>query len=232
MARTTTSPELQADADLHLDAVRAAHLSAVVPHGLLHGQGGVAGAHGVVLMGQRRPKQRHDAIAHDLVHRALIAVHGRHHALQDRVEELPGLLGITVGQQLHRALEVGKQHGDLLALAFQGAPGSAGSSRPDVGGVGEWWTVLYRGGGGGWESGAGLPVQTSTLPASSTARRWASMSSSLSACEGVVIQVELHLEGSIGHSAAAPQKVQYLIEHRIEVHERPSGRYGGMRGQL
>ena len=74
-------------------------------------------------MGKRGPKQGHDAIAHDLVHRALIAMHGRHHALEDRVEELPRFLGVTVGEQFHRALEVGKQHGDLLALAFQGAAG-------------------------------------------------------------------------------------------------------------
>ena len=37
------------------------------------------------------------------------------------IEELPGLLGVAVGQQLHRALEVGKEHGDLLAFAFQGS---------------------------------------------------------------------------------------------------------------
>ena len=49
-------------------------------------------------MRDRRAKQGHDAIAHDLIHGALVAVHRRHHALQHGVEELPGLLGITVGQ--------------------------------------------------------------------------------------------------------------------------------------
>ena len=29
--------------------------------------------------------------------------------------------GIAVGEQLHRALEIGEEHGDLLALAFEGA---------------------------------------------------------------------------------------------------------------
>ena len=37
------------------------------------------------------------------------------------IEELARLLGVAVGQQLRGALEVGKQHRDLLALAFQGA---------------------------------------------------------------------------------------------------------------
>ena len=73
----------------------------------------------MVLVGQRRAEQRHDPVAHHLVHGALVAVDGLHHALEDRVEELARLLGIAVGQQLHRALEVGEEHGDLLALAFQ-----------------------------------------------------------------------------------------------------------------
>ena len=33
------------------------------------------------------------------------------------------LFGIAVGEQLHRALEVGEQDGHLLALAFEGATG-------------------------------------------------------------------------------------------------------------
>ena len=52
-----------------------------------------------------------------------IAVHGVHHALQHRVEELARLLGIAVSQQFHRALQVGKEDGDLLALAFEGGLG-------------------------------------------------------------------------------------------------------------
>ena len=75
-------------------------------------------------MRDRRPEQCHDAVAHDLIHGALVVMHGGDHALQHRVEELPGLLGIAVGQQLHGALQVGKQHRDLLALAFEGGLGS------------------------------------------------------------------------------------------------------------
>ena len=77
----------------------------------------------MVLMRQRRAKQGHDAVAHDLVDGALIAVHGGHHVVQHGIEELPRLFWVAIGQQLHRALQVGKQHGDLLALAFQGAAG-------------------------------------------------------------------------------------------------------------
>jgi hypothetical protein len=50
----------------------------------------------MVLMGNGGAKQRHNAIAHDLVHRARIAMHGLHHAFQYRIEQPAGLLGITV----------------------------------------------------------------------------------------------------------------------------------------
>jgi hypothetical protein len=74
----------------------------------------------VVLVGERRAEERHDPVAHDLVDGALVAVDGLHHPLEDGIESLRRLLGIAVGEELHRALEVGEEHGDLLALAFEG----------------------------------------------------------------------------------------------------------------
>jgi hypothetical protein len=50
-------------------------------------------------------------------------VHGVHHDVQRRVQKPAGLFGIKTLDQLGRALEVGKEHGDLFALAFQGAFG-------------------------------------------------------------------------------------------------------------
>ena len=70
-------------------------------------------------MGQRRAEQRHNAVTHDLVHGALIAVHRFHHTFQHRVEELPRLLGVAIGEELQRALHVGEEHRHLLALPFQ-----------------------------------------------------------------------------------------------------------------
>ena len=101
----------------------ALHRVAVAGHGLLHAQRRVAGAHGMIFMGNGRAEEGHNAIAHHLVDGALVAVHGLDHALQDRVQQLAGLLGVALGQQLHGALQVGKQHGDLLAFAFERAAG-------------------------------------------------------------------------------------------------------------
>jgi hypothetical protein len=48
---------------------------------------------------------------------------GLHHPFQHRVQELPGLLGVPIGQELHGALEVGEEDGDLLPFALEGALG-------------------------------------------------------------------------------------------------------------
>src|SRR5262249_23464961 len=85
----------------------------------LHSQRGVAGAYRVVLMGERGAEQRHDPVAHDLIHRALVVMNRLHHALEHRIQELARLLGVAIGEKLHRPSEVGEEHGDLLALPFQ-----------------------------------------------------------------------------------------------------------------
>jgi hypothetical protein len=73
----------------------------------------------MVLVGEGRAEQRHDPVSHDLVDGALVAVDGLHHQLEDGIENLARLLGITVGEELHRALEVSEQDSDLLAFAFE-----------------------------------------------------------------------------------------------------------------
>ena len=113
---------VQADADVSADGLGAPERLGVAGHGRLHLQRRIAGAHGVVLVGQRRAEQRHDPVAHHLVDGALVAVDGLHHALEHRVEELPRLLRVPIGEELHRALQVGEEDRDLLALAFEGAP--------------------------------------------------------------------------------------------------------------
>jgi hypothetical protein len=51
----------------------------------------------MILVRDRRPKERHDPITHYLVHGAFIAVHRRHHALQHGIENCPGVFGVAVG---------------------------------------------------------------------------------------------------------------------------------------
>jgi hypothetical protein len=103
---------VQADADLDDGPVRSSHLVRVLLHALLHAERRIAGTHGVVLVSEWRAEERHDAVAHHLVDRALVAVDRLHHPLEDWIEEFARLLGVTIGEQLHRALEIGEQHGD------------------------------------------------------------------------------------------------------------------------
>jgi hypothetical protein len=110
---------IEAHADSHCDAVRVEYFVAVLLHTLLHPQRGIASPYRLILVGEGSPKQGHDPVAHDLIDRPLEAVDGLHHAFEHRVEELARLLRVAIGEQLHRALEVGKEHGDLLALALE-----------------------------------------------------------------------------------------------------------------
>jgi hypothetical protein len=77
----------------------------------------------VILVRERRAEQRHDPVAHHLVHRALVTMDRHHHPFEHRIENLARLLGITIGEQLHRALQIREEHGDLFPLTFQSGLG-------------------------------------------------------------------------------------------------------------
>jgi hypothetical protein len=75
---------------------------------LLHSQRRITRAHRMILMRDRRPEQRHDAVAHDLVDGPLVAMDRFHHVLKHGVENLARFFRITIGEQLHGALKVGE----------------------------------------------------------------------------------------------------------------------------
>ena len=61
---------------------------------------------------------------------------GFHHPFEHRVEKLARFLGISVGEQLHRALHVAKQNADLLPFTFEGGLRSEDLLGEMLGGVG------------------------------------------------------------------------------------------------
>ena len=91
-------PGVDPNADLYLHALRPAKLIRVAPHGVLHAKRGVARTDGVILVSERRVEERHDAVAHHLVDRTLEMMDRLHHQLDNRVEKLAGILGISVGE--------------------------------------------------------------------------------------------------------------------------------------
>ena len=73
----------------------------------------------MILMGDRRAEQRHDPVAHDLVDGALVAMHGIHHHADRAIEDAARLFRVSAFDDRERALDVGEQHRDVLALAGQ-----------------------------------------------------------------------------------------------------------------
>jgi hypothetical protein len=73
---------------------------------------------GMVLMRDRRPEQRHEPIAEELVDRALITVHLGQRGLEEPVDHQVELLRAQLRRQRTRAHDVAKQHAHLLALTL------------------------------------------------------------------------------------------------------------------
>jgi hypothetical protein len=162
MLRKTTSPEFSPTLICGSSSRGRPAPLLLGADGLHHLQGGVPGPQRVVLVGERRTEQRHDAVTHDLVHGAFVGVDCFHHPLDDRVEDLAGLLGIAAGDELHRALHVGKEHRHLLALALERGLGDEDLLGQMLGGIGL---------GGVEAPGRGLDERDGALPAELVLRR-------------------------------------------------------------
>ena len=130
-------PRIEAHAHAQLQAPGAAHLFGGGLHGGLHGQGRIAGAQGVIFVGNRGAKEGHNAVAQHLIHRALEAVHRVHHVVEGGIEELLGGFGIKAPNEFRRVLKVGKEDRDLLAFAFEGGAGGEDLLGQMRGGVAE-----------------------------------------------------------------------------------------------
>ena len=77
----------------------------------------------MVLVSDRCAEERHDPIAHVLIHGPFEAVHAvgedREEALHDPVP----VFGVDRLGEIHRPLNVGEQHRHLLPLALEGTAG-------------------------------------------------------------------------------------------------------------
>jgi hypothetical protein len=106
-------------ADGEVEAPAASQLVGIASQLVPQVQGRVARPLRVILVRDRRAKERHDSVSRVLVHGPLEAVHAVSEDLEEAVEDRVPLLGIDLLSQLHRALHVGKEDGDLLALALE-----------------------------------------------------------------------------------------------------------------
>jgi hypothetical protein len=76
----------------------------------------------MVLVGEGRAEQRHQAVAEELVHGSLVAVDLRQHQLKGVIHDLMDVLGIEVLGQGGERRDIDEEDGDLLALALKGRP--------------------------------------------------------------------------------------------------------------
>jgi hypothetical protein len=128
-------------------------------------------------------------------------MYGLHHALQYGIEEVPGLLWITIGQKFHGAFEVSKQHRDLLTLAFEGATGSE-DLLGEVGWcVSQWGMFLVWYGREARGSSRGVARPHQHLAILVPGKLVYLNDFVLEECEQVVVELELHLQGAIGNTA-------------------------------
>ena len=86
---------------------------------LLHRQRRMKCALRMVFMGDGRAEQGEDAVTGRLRNVAAVAMYRLHHKLQHRIDDRARLFGIEIAHQLGRALDVGEQRRDGLALALR-----------------------------------------------------------------------------------------------------------------
>ena len=107
------------------EAARATQLGGVGGELALQVEGGVARAPRVVLVGDRRAEEGHDAVARELVDGALEAVDALAEDREEAGHDRAPLLGVRLLGELHRAHHVGEQDGHLLSLALERCPPGA-----------------------------------------------------------------------------------------------------------
>jgi hypothetical protein len=142
-----------------------------------------------------------------------------HHEAQGGVQQGTGLFRVETGDQLGRALDVGKEHRDLLALALQDVPVGEDLLDEIQWGIGAGCRVLGTDGcDGGWGGGnrTTRPDEHPTVLLDSELLYLDEFL--LERRELVVVKVKLYLEGAIGSATTVLQEDDDLVEHSIKVH--------------
>jgi hypothetical protein len=101
-----------------MQAEFAAYLGGEAAHRFLDIERRIAGPHRVILVRDRRAKDRHDPVARRMGDGALVAVNRVDHAVDRRIEEPVRLLRVEIADERGRVRDVGEQGRRDLALAF------------------------------------------------------------------------------------------------------------------
>jgi hypothetical protein len=111
-------------AEIHLARLDAGgHAGAHFGHALPNVDGRPYCPFGIVLVGDRRPEERQDAVAQVAVEVAASGQHGIGHDAQDSVQVFRRGLGIHPGRARDRRTEIGEEDGQQSRLAWRRRPG-------------------------------------------------------------------------------------------------------------
>src|SRR5262245_896398 len=117
------------DADPHREgeASRALHVLGIAAELAPARARRVAGSWGVILVGNRRAEQRHDAVPGVLVDRSLEPMDAVGKNSEETIQDRMPVLWVDLRGDLHRSLHVGEEHRHLFTLTLQG-----GARREDL----------------------------------------------------------------------------------------------------
>src|SRR5262249_17613561 len=120
-------------------------------------------------------------------------------------------------------LDVGEEHGDLLALAFEAQTGLQDFFGQMWRGIRQRLPRLVGGRGRSWRrgwTGFSRPDQATAVIID---HMWVGVEEFLlEHLQVVVVQTELELEGAIGHAASALEHGHRVVENLLKGHGRPS----------
>jgi hypothetical protein len=176
----------------------------------------------VIFMGQGRAKQGHDAVSQHLVHRALIAMHGIHHALQGWIKKPLGGFRVEIANQFRRAFEVREQHRDLLALAFQGAFGEQDLLDEICGHGGQRWLILTAAWSSCRRGSRAFGTRPDEAASGIVAYLWVGVEQLVfEIAEGIFVEGKLPLPGAVGQAPSALEHGYRLVENLLKGHRPP-----------
>jgi len=205
---------VDADPHLELDAVVCLHLLVQRRKAALDPQRGQHGAAGGVLERDRGAEEREDPIAEELVHGALVAVHFLEHEPEGAIHERVHLLGPEAFGERRRVAKVREEHGDVLALAFEGATAGEDALGQMLRCVGAGHALVFRGFDRSRRHAAG-PGECASVPHGHPL----DLDQLLDQLnQGVVVELKLALEGAERDAPVTFQERPCLLDGFQEAH--------------
>ena len=107
---------VEPDAQLQSDTVAAHHIGRERDRLIVNLQRRDAGTNRVILQRRRRPEDRHDPVAGELVDGASVALHHGRRTVEQLGHDLAQPLGTHCRRDVHRMDHIGEQDGHLLVL--------------------------------------------------------------------------------------------------------------------